>query len=339
MEVVAVPVARPGRNPLAQLRDLRALRSRLVDDLRADVVVSHLFASALAGRLSLLGSGVPHVYVSHGPLYLENPVIRLVERVLARLDRHHLGSSGAMVNAYRQLGIPADRLSLVPNPVAADWADLDHDELRHRTRAELGIPPEAFVAVCVAYFYAPKRLVHRGRGIKGHDVLLEAWRQHRSRRGTDELILVGSGFGPGGEAYRDEVRHRFADVPGVHWIGGVPDVRPYFCAADVNVAPSLSENQGSACEAGALGLPTVASAVGGLPEVVVDGWSGWLVVPDDVAALAAALDDAASADPAEIDRRGEKARRCVAELHDEPTVSGHWADVVEQVARAATGAR
>jgi glycosyltransferase involved in cell wall biosynthesis len=332
-------VASRGLNPWGQLRNLRALRSRLVDDLGADVVVSHLFASALAGRLALLASGVPHVYVSHGPLYLENPVIRQVERVLARLDRHHLGSSGAMVNAYRHLGIPADRLSLVPNPVSAKWAEVDHDDLRRRTRADLGLAPDTFVAVCVAYFYAPKRLVHRGRGIKGHDVLLEAWRRHREAGGAGELLLVGSGFGLGGEAYRDEVLGRFAAVPGVHWLGGVADVRPYLCAADVNVSPSLSENHGSASEAGALGLPTVASAVGALPEVVVDGWSGWLVPPDDVDALAAAIGDAASAGAAEVARRGAKARQRVVELHDEATVTNRWADVVEQVVRDASGAR
>jgi glycosyltransferase involved in cell wall biosynthesis len=339
MAVEAVPVGRRALRPWGQLRDLRALRTRLVDDLGADVVVSHLFASAMAGRLALVGSGIPHVYVSHGPLYLENPLIRQVERVLARLDHHHLGSSGAMVNAYRHLGVRPDRLSLVPNAIAAGWSEVDHGDLRRRTRAELGIAPDAFVATCVAYFYAPKRLVHRGRGIKGHDVLLEAWQRHRDAGGSGELLLVGSGFGAGGEAYREEVLGRFGAVPGVHWIGGVPDVRPYLCAADVNISPSLSENLGSASEAGVLGLPTIASAVGGLPEVVVDGWSGWLVRPDDAAALAAAIADAASVGAAELARRGAKARQRAVELHDEAAVTGRWADVVEQVVRDAAGAR
>ena len=89
------------------------------------------------------------------------------------------------MNAYRHLGVRADRLSLVPNSVSTEWAEVDHDDLhRPAHQAELRLDPDRFVAVCVAYFYAPKRLVRKGRGIKGHDVLLEAWQRYRDGGST-----------------------------------------------------------------------------------------------------------------------------------------------------------
>jgi len=332
MDVVVAEAPLMGAGPLRQPAALRRLRRQLVRVLGADVVVSHLFASALAGRLALAGTGVPHVHMSHGPLYLENPAIRAAERVLWHLDAHHIGSSGAMVQAYRRLGMPADRLSLIPNGIPPEWADVARDRLRQEARERLGIGENTFVGVCLALFYAPKRLVHRGRGIKGHDVLLPAWAEYRRRGGTGELLLVGGGFGPGGEEYRAEMQATFGGVPGVHWIGQAPDVRPYLAAADVNIAPSLSENIGSPSEAAFMGLPSIASNVGGLPEVVVDGWTGWLVEPNDVDALSFAIEHAAGTGPAVLARRAAKAHQRAHELHDEAANDIAWADVVEQVA-------
>ena len=67
---------------------------------------------------------------------------------------------------------------------------------------------------------------------------------------------------------------RFGAVPGVHWLGGITDVRPYLYAADVNVSPSLSENPGRPARPAPWAALHVASAVGELP--VFDGWAaGW----------------------------------------------------------------
>jgi glycosyltransferase involved in cell wall biosynthesis len=334
MDAVQADAPAFGGGFLQQPAAVVRLRQQLLSGLRADVVVSHLYASAMLGRAALARSDVPHVHASHGPLFLENAAIHAAERVLWRLDAHHIGSSEVMARRYLSLGMPAERVSAIPNGIPHDWADVDRAALRNSTRTSLGIDAATFVVVCLAYFYAPKRLVHRGRGIKGHDVLLPAWDVYRRRGGRGELLLVGGGFGPGGDQYRTEVMSRFSGVPGVHWIGDTDDVRPYLAAADVNVAPSLSENIGSPAEAGFMGVPSLASDVGGLPELVEDGVTGWLVEPDQVDALA---DRLAAVEQTDRDVRAKLASAAESRARtmlDERANSARWADVVERVAGA-----
>ncbi len=79
-------------------------------------------------------------------------------------------------------------------------------------------------------------------------------------------------------------------IDGVELLGERHDVPAILAAADVFVLSSLSEGMPiSILEAMAAGLPVVASAVGGVPEVVIDGETGLLVPPDDAPALANAL--------------------------------------------------
>jgi glycosyltransferase involved in cell wall biosynthesis len=178
--------------------------------------------------------------------------------------------------------------------------DLDrfHPEAHARAeaRAALGLDDE-LVVCCVAHFYGPKLLGLRGRPLKGHDVLFEAWRRYRRDGGRGRLLVVGGGFGRGGDASRRALLRRFR-VEGddsVVVVDTVDDVRPYYAAADVSVAPSRSENLGAAAEASAMGVPTIAARVGGLPELVIDGRTGWTFPSEDVSALVGRLFEADAA--------------------------------------------
>jgi glycosyltransferase involved in cell wall biosynthesis len=336
LEVVVAAAPRPDAGPWRQPAAVGRLRRQL-RALDPAVVVSHLYASALAGRFACWRTGTPHVFMSPGPLYLESRLIHAAERVLWHLDAHVIASSGALDEAYRDLGVPADRRSMIPYSVDPGWAGPVSPAQRAAARRDLDLAPTDFVACCVAYVYAPKRLVHRGKGIKGHDVLLEAWRRYRAGGGGGLLAIVGGGYRPGGEAHLAALRQAFGEVDGVRWVGPTDDVRPWYRAADVSVAPSRSENYGAAAEASLLGCPTIASRVGALPELVVEDDTGWLVPPDDPPALARALAAAAATGPDERHRKGERARRRAEVLFDATTNRTAFADLVERVAADAHG--
>jgi len=163
---------------------------------------------------------------------------------------------------------------------------------------------------------------------KGVHVLLDAFARVRDRHPHATCIVIGPDWGPErtvrprhGELARldrDYMAHlrRLAAPhgPRVVFVGPVPnrELPVYHAVADVLAAPSLLEAFGiPAVEAGASGVPVVASAIGGLEDTVVPGKTGVVVTPGDVEALATALNDVL-ADPARARALGRAAREHVA---------------------------
>ncbi len=158
-------------------------------------------------------------------------------------------------------------------------------EIRNYTRAgvtrnlreDLGIPEDRFVLFFMG------SMIHR----KGIDVLLRALRIVKHSHQGVALILIG-----GGDAaeYR-ALAATLGVAEQVHFLGFLENF-PYeaFVAADVYVSASRAESFGlSIAEAQLLGVPVIATAVGGVPEVVADGRTGLLVPTEDPAALADAI--------------------------------------------------
>lgn len=262
---------------------------------RFDAVLYHLYASALASRIALFATKTRKVHMVAGPLHLESAPIRAVERVLHHLDDVIICGSDATHRRYLALGIPPEKLVSIPYGVdTAKFTPQDPDR-RRCARKDLGVLELDFLVVMVAYVYPPKRLVHAGRGIKGHEDLLVAWDAFSRYRRDARLLIVGGGFQQEGEEHRAQL---ISDLPrslqsmGVTWLDTVRDVRGVYSAADVSVSPSLSENHGAALEASAMGVPSIVSNAGGLPETVLDRSSGWIFTAGDVSDLECALEKA-----------------------------------------------
>lgn len=125
---------------------------------------------------------------------------------------------------------------------------------------------------------------------KGVDVLLKAFAVLRQRHPEAELLLAGEG------SSRPALAALAAQLElgdSVRWLGwlNAPELQARFAQARVQVVPSLWEEPYGmvACEAAALGLPTVVSGVGGLREIVVPQETGLWVTPGSVEELAEAL--------------------------------------------------
>jgi glycosyltransferase involved in cell wall biosynthesis len=140
----------------------------------------------------------------------------------------------------------------------------------------------------------PARIVLVGRlnPIKGQDTAIEATALLRAQGHQVVLELVGDVF-RGYEPVRDQLREQSARLgiaDQVVFTGFVADPTEAYRRADVVVIPSVIESFGMvAVEACAQARPVVASSVGGLPEIVVDGTTGLLIPPRDPQALATAV--------------------------------------------------
>ncbi len=199
--------------------------------------------------------------------------------------------------AYRRLLLTADALPCVSAATAlqfgaAPQVTVLHDGLatspvpaeRGAARAALGLPADAFVVAVLG----------RISGWKGQDVLVRALGQEALVSRPEVVALVA------GEPWRGEERHlrtlletaaQLGVTSRVHHVGFRDDVATVYGAADVVAVPSKQPDPfpNAALEALAAGCCVVASAHGGLPELVRDAQTGVLVTPGDPLALAEAL--------------------------------------------------
>ncbi len=257
---------------------LRALEL-LLDRMSPDVVVGHDYKANWALSKTATRRGLPRVAIVHG-YTAENLKIRFFEH----RDRRRLRHMDAVVCVsepqraeFCAQGVDPERVHVIPNAIDADAVSAAAQRGRAVLRREWNIAEEQRVV----------RALGRLSPEKGHSVLLDAFAACGAERTNARLVLVGDG------AQRAQLaeRARATDLAGrVRLEGWRADPHACLGAADVFVLPSLREGLPLALlEAMAVGLPIVASAVGGIPDAL--GSTGSLVPPGDVAALAQALAD------------------------------------------------
>ncbi|MFD3931674.1 glycosyltransferase family 4 protein [Streptomyces sp. NPDC058614] len=250
-----------------------ALRTACAD---ADLVHAHGLHAALRAALALSGRRIPLVVTWHTRSHAEGArahLLRLLERRVAKTAAVVLGTSSDLVDRARSRGARDARLAAVAFPVPRGSAENgDPDRLRLKARAELGATDRPLLMAVGS--------LDRHRG---YDTLLDA---ARAWRDLDPLpLLVIAGEGP----LRTVLQRRVEDegLP-VRLVGRRDDITELLAAADLALLPSSWESRSVlAQEALHMGVPLVATAVGGIPELVGD--AAELVPHGDAKALAEAV--------------------------------------------------
>jgi glycosyltransferase involved in cell wall biosynthesis len=280
-----------------RLPDAVVRLARLLRQLRVDIAHSHLFNAVLIGRLAAWTARVPiRVAMIPGPAHVESRFTARLDRLTGWIDHRTVAGCEYTRSLYRAMGVPASRLTRIYYGADASRFDAARAD-GARVRRELGVAPDTPLVGQVAHFYPPGRGLHvpasiQDRAVKAQDDFLEAGRHLRDRIPGVRMLLVGHGWTPAGERYRRdlETRCRAAGLgDAVTFTGFRSDVPDVLAALDVAVQCSLSEGLGGTIEALLMGVPTVATAVGGMPEAVRDGETGRLVPPGQPAALADAV--------------------------------------------------
>jgi glycosyltransferase involved in cell wall biosynthesis len=276
---------------LAQIASL----ARIVADVAPDVVHLHSAKAGLAGRLTLRGHR-PTIFSPHGWSWLA--VSGATAKLTVRWERLAARWTQLLVCVGREeyerglaVGIDAP-MSVVRNGVDLGVFVPATDADRSAARARLNLDNDAPLVVC------PGRVTQQ----KGQDVLLAAWPRIRAACPTARLAIVGDGD----PSLLTGLRTAHHGNDGTDFAPATSDIRPWLAAADVIALPSRWEGLPLvALEAAATGRAIVASAVGGLPEVVNPDM-GALVPPEDPEALADAL-VARLRDPQRLRREGTAA--------------------------------
>lgn len=241
-------------------------------------------------------NSVPSVAVTRG-WTAQDWKVRLFEWFDRKTLKHHAGVITVSPQQYQQakaIGVPVERLFYIPN--AVDLCCLPSAYDSDRLRQLFGLLSGGRLIGTVGRLSVEK----------GHRFALEAAKL-LCEQGIDyHWLIVGSGM------ERDNLEQTTAalGLQGVvHFTGERADARSIIGGLELLVLPSLTEGLPNVIlEAFAYETPVVATAVGGVPELVKDGETGWLVPPRDPYALAQAIREALS-NPEEAHRRAENAYR------------------------------
>ena len=268
---------------LRRIYGLRALRGflRLVGKLRAEktsILHTYLASANIFGAAAAAAARVPCLLTTRRDLgFSDGRLIGAAQRLTNLRARRVIVVSEEVARRVRtREALQAPVLMVIGNGV-----DLDRFSPRNRraqVRATLGLSDGARLVVALGHF------TH----IKGFDLLARAAVSIRSA--VPEAVFFSAGTGD-----RDSfARHvRELDLSDCFLLSPpLSDVPPILEAADLFVLPSRSEGVPNAVlEAMAMGLPIVASRVGGVPEILRDGEEGLLVEPGEHAPLASACID------------------------------------------------
>lgn len=276
-DVELVPLTVPRRGYLRE----RALIRGLCRSHGVNIVHTHGYRSDIVGGHAGHESGVPIVTTVHGFTGggWKNRGYERLQRLAFRRFDAVVAVSRKQADELRASGVPAQRLHVVPNALAAHPAPLSRTDARRA----LELPAEGLIAGWVGR-------VSREKGI---DVFIDALASIQDR------IIQAAILGDGPERTTESARAESIAPSRFLWLGSIPDAARYFAAFDLFVLSSRTEGLPMVMlEAMAAGTPIVTANVGGIPDLLSPA-EGMLVPPDDPNALAAAiratLDDPAAA--------------------------------------------
>jgi glycosyltransferase involved in cell wall biosynthesis len=285
-------------------RDLIALLKlyRLIRQERPHIVETHTAKAGFLGRLAARLAGVPviihtyHGHLLHGYYsHVKNLALRRMERYLAYLTKCLIAVDHQVKRDLVAYNIaPAEKIVVIPYGLRLE-PFLACDGYRQEFRHEL----------CVTERTKLVGIVGRIFPIKNHRLFLDAAALVAKQEPTVRFVIVGDG------ALRPEMEEharRLGIADRVIFTGWRRDLPCIYTDLDVLAVTSINEGTPfSAIEAMAAGCPVVATRVGGLPDLIDDGETGYLVPPGDASAVARGILEVLR-DPQKARRMGQEAR-------------------------------
>lgn len=282
-----------------------------------EVVHTHNTHAFLDGGLAALIGGIPaRIHTDHARSFPDKLKYMLAERLMSLGYHKVVGvSEHTAENLRRYEGIGEAKLAVIRNGIDGAWYRAERDRLdRAALRRAAGLEGFSRVIGLGARLEEQKGIVH----------LLEAMPAVLARQPDTGLAIAGTG------SLETDLRVRALELGlggHVRFLGAYPQLTAFYPLLDALVLPSLWEGLPLCLlEAMSLGLPIVATAVGGVPDLLADGRSATLVPPADPAALAGAISALLGDFPA-AEARGREARRIFDERYDSSVMVRAYLDL------------
>jgi len=280
VKVISLPAMVRSIRPLKDFKALLLL-VWLIFKEKPDIIHTHSSKAGILGRLAAKIARVPHIiHTPHGHVFyghfgrLASWVFLWAEKFLSKITNRMVALTDGEKDDYINLSVcPAEKLIKIHSGV--DVKQFMHSNGNGvKKRRSLGLDQNGMVIGFVGWLLP----------IKGPEYLLKAMDHIWSKHPDTSLVMVGKGdldLELRAEALRKNVNGK---VKFLGWREDIDEIMPLF---NMLVQPSLNEGMGRVLvEAMAAGKPVVASRVGGIPDLVQHGKTGYLVPPADEKALA-----------------------------------------------------
>ena len=265
LSAAGIPLTVIGKRTKFDPSSIFRLRREL-QRINPDILHTWLFAANAYGRLC---SGIipkSKIVVSERCVdsWKSGWQIWLDRRLIDRTDQL-VGNSASVVEFYRNLGVPSEKLSCIPNGIDIPAAARSEDESERRTLLEeLNLPPNAFIAGYVGRLAQQKRV---------EDLI---WAVETLRQIRTNLYLVVVGDGPERQRLED-FTHHIGATNFIRFLGHREDASRWMRLFDVFcLASSFEGMSNSIMEAMSLGKPVIASDIPANRELVVQDVTGFL---------------------------------------------------------------
>jgi glycosyltransferase involved in cell wall biosynthesis len=242
--------------------------STVLQDFRPDLIHAHFATEPTAAAWQFAEElRLPFTFTTHAYDIYRRPPKDLAERAAAACAVITVSEANAQ-HMRQAFGIPLERIHVIPCGIDTDQFLPGGDPAK---------PPHI---VCVA----------RLDPVKNQVLLLEACAELRRRGLEFRCVLVGDGRNRG-EIEATRARLGLAEIVDIVGVATQAEVLNWWHKATIAALPSHSEGMPVALmEAAACALPAVATAVGGVPELVEDGETGFVIEPGDALGFSRALE-------------------------------------------------
>ncbi len=279
MQVIQGDFSLPLNQPWVYFRRAKSLVD-LVSQLRPDLIHFHFVTNVFFARLVLRRLRIPRVFQVPGPLHLENIITRTADILLAQKSDFWVGACKKTVDTYLHAGVSPERVFLSYYGGYGGYSCDEYEVNSKILHKQYRLSENAILIGMVSYFYKPKWYLFQKRGIKGHEDFIDAISYARHNNPDIVGVIVG---GPWGNStkYEERVRKYAQETcpNGIIFTGFRNDIKSIYREFRVAIHPSHSENLGGAAESLAAAVPTIATNVGGFPDIIEHGRTGYLVNP------------------------------------------------------------
>jgi len=277
---VAIRNRHKRRDYLRIIRCFKILHS-ILQEGSFDLIHTHGYFADLIGIVAAKKLHIPIVSTSHG--FISNDrkltIYNKLDRIALRYFDKIIAVSGTLKKELMRSGVKESKIIVIQNAVEFPYNQVDFGVNRRKTRLHFDIKDED----CVIGY------VGRLSEEKGVRYLVEAGSIMKGKVKNFRIVMIGDGL------QRKELEclvKQYKLENEIIFMGFQSDIENWIPALDIFVLPSLTEGTPMAIlEAMSLGLPVVATRVGGVPEIVDNGINGFLINPANSTTLAEKLSE------------------------------------------------